>query len=69
MQTLLNFHLLGLYPVVATQELLIVSPCMPGYTIKNELLGNLVVEVKNFVSIMSRGEEMPRLLLRIVLSS
>lgn len=50
MQTLLNFHLMGLFPVVATTEMLVVSPFMPGYTIRNEMLGDVVMEAKNFVS-------------------
>lgn len=48
MQTLLLFHLLGLYPVPATKEFLVLSPFMPSYTIRNELLGDLHVTVTNF---------------------
>lgn len=48
MQTLLNFHLLGLFPVVGTTEFLIGSPFMPGYSIRNELRGTLNVVVKDF---------------------
>lgn len=48
MQTLLNFHLLGLFPVVGTTELLIGSPFVPGYRIVNELRGTLVVVVNGF---------------------
>lgn len=48
MQTLLNFHLLGLFPVVGTTELLIGSPFMPGYRISNEMRGTLYVVVNGF---------------------
>lgn len=48
MQTLLNFHLLGLFPVVGTTELLIGSPFVPSYRIVNELRGTLVVVANGF---------------------
>lgn len=48
MQTLLNFHLLGLFPVVGTTEFLIGSPFVPGYSIRNELRGTLNVVAKGF---------------------
>lgn len=48
MQTLLNFHLLGLHPVVGTTELLVSSPFVPGYRIDNELGGTLYVIAKGF---------------------
>lgn len=48
MQTLLNFHLLGLFPVVGTTELLIGSPFVPGYRISNELRGTLYVVANGF---------------------
>lgn len=48
MQTLLNFHLLGLFPVPATTEFLVVSPFVPSFEIKNPLMGNVHFEAKNF---------------------
>lgn len=48
MQTLLNFHLLGLFPVVGTTELLIGSPFVPGYRIVNEMRGTLTVVANGF---------------------
>lgn len=48
MQTLLLFHLLGLYPVPATREFLIVSPFLPSYRLRNPLLGDVIVKVTNF---------------------
>lgn len=48
MQTLLNFHLLGLFPVVGTTELLIGSPFVPSYRIDNELRGTLYVVARGF---------------------
>lgn len=48
MQTLLNFHLLGLFPVVGTTELLVGSPFVPSYRIENELRGTLYVVAKGF---------------------
>ncbi|KAG6817479.1 hypothetical protein H0H87_008104 [Tephrocybe sp. NHM501043] len=38
MASLLSFHLLGLYPVPSTTELLILSPFVPKYTIHNFFL-------------------------------
>lgn len=38
MASLLTFHLLGLYPVPSTSELLILSPFIPKYTIHNDFL-------------------------------
>jgi len=38
MATLLTWHLLGLYPVPGTSELLVVSPMMPKYTVHNPYL-------------------------------
>lgn len=46
--TLLLFHLLGLYPVPTTKEFLILSPFMPGYNLRNDLLGNTKINVENF---------------------
>lgn len=48
MQTLLNFHLMGLFPVVGTTEMLIGSPFVPGYRISNELRGTLYVVARGF---------------------
>ncbi|KIY53439.1 glycoside hydrolase family 92 protein [Fistulina hepatica ATCC 64428] len=49
MATLLIFHLLGLYPVPATTQLLVVSPFIPKYTIHNSYLGvNTTVTAVNF---------------------
>ncbi|CAN8105823.1 unnamed protein product [Discula destructiva] len=48
MQTLLAFHLLGLFPVVGTTELLVGSPFMPSFSIRNELRGTLVVVARGF---------------------
>ncbi|KAL1738371.1 family 92 glycosyl hydrolase, partial [Schizophyllum fasciatum] len=38
MSSLLIFHLLGLYPVPSTTELLILSPFTPKYTVHNAYL-------------------------------
>jgi len=38
MASLLSFHLLGLYPVPSTTQLLILSPFTPKYTIHNSFL-------------------------------
>jgi len=38
MATFLSFHLLGLYPVPSTTQLLILSPFTPKYTIHNSFL-------------------------------
>lgn len=46
--TLLLFHLLGLYPVPVTKELLISSPFMPSYDLRNDFHGNTHVQVENF---------------------
>ncbi|KAK8079276.1 glycoside hydrolase family 92 protein [Apiospora phragmitis] len=48
MASLLVWHLLGLYPVPASGELLILSPFVPGYAIRNELLGDVAVRVTGF---------------------
>ncbi|KAF8160642.1 glycoside hydrolase family 92 protein [Crassisporium funariophilum] len=39
MASLLSFHLLGLYPVPSTTQLLVLSPFTPKYTIHNSFLG------------------------------
>lgn len=39
MATFLAFHLLGLYPVPSTTQLLVLSPFIPKYTIHNSYLG------------------------------
>lgn len=49
MAALLTFHLLGLYPVQSTTQLLIGSPFLSSYSIKNPLFGtDTNVTVKNF---------------------
>ncbi|EJD03194.1 glycoside hydrolase family 92 protein [Fomitiporia mediterranea MF3/22] len=49
MATLLIFHLLGLYPVPSTSQLLILSPFTPKYTIHNTYLNtSTTVTVHNF---------------------
>ena len=49
MATLLVFHLLGLYPVPSTSQLLILSPFTPKYTIHNSFLNvSTTVTVKGF---------------------
>ncbi|KAK8062688.1 hypothetical protein PG997_014785 [Apiospora hydei] len=48
MASLLVWHLLGLYPVPASGEMLILSPFVPGYEIRNELLGDVRVRVTGF---------------------
>ncbi|KAI0032107.1 glycoside hydrolase family 92 protein [Vararia minispora EC-137] len=49
MATLLAFHLLGLYPVPGTSELLILSPFTPAYTVHNPYLNvSTTVTVTNF---------------------
>lgn len=51
MASLLSFHLLGLYPVPSTTQLLILSPFTPKYTIHNSFLNtSTTVTVKNFSS-------------------
>lgn len=39
MGALLVFHILGLYPVPASKQLLLNSPLVSGFTIHNDLLG------------------------------
>ncbi|KAJ7088618.1 glycosyl hydrolase family 92-domain-containing protein [Mycena epipterygia] len=39
MASLLTFHILGLYPVAASKQLLIGSPLVSAYTLRNDLLG------------------------------
>ncbi|TFK70589.1 glycoside hydrolase family 92 protein [Pluteus cervinus] len=49
MASLLTFHLLGLYPVPSSSQLLVLSPFMPKYTIHNSFLKtSTTVTVKNF---------------------
>ncbi|KAL1728271.1 glycoside hydrolase family 92 protein [Schizophyllum commune] len=49
MSSLLTFHILGLYPVPSTTELLILSPFVPKYTIHNAYLNvSTTVTVVNF---------------------
>ncbi|KAF7313852.1 hypothetical protein HMN09_00542700 [Mycena chlorophos] len=49
MAALLIFHLLGLYPVVATKQLLIGAPFLSGYSIYNDFLGTTTTfKVLNF---------------------
>ncbi|KAL5507032.1 hypothetical protein ACEPAH_6488 [Sanghuangporus vaninii] len=49
MATLLIFHLLGLYPVPSTSQLLILSPFTPKYTIYNSFMNSsTTVTVHNF---------------------
>ncbi|TRM60423.1 glycoside hydrolase family 92 protein [Schizophyllum amplum] len=49
MAALLTFHLIGLYPVPATKQLLLGSPFLSSYTINNDLLGtSTTVSVTNF---------------------
>ncbi|EPT04555.1 hypothetical protein FOMPIDRAFT_131733 [Fomitopsis schrenkii] len=49
MATVLIWHLLGLYPVPGTSEILVISPFLPTYTIHNRYLGvNTTVTVKGF---------------------
>ncbi|KAI0916410.1 hypothetical protein AcW1_008859 [Taiwanofungus camphoratus] len=49
MATVLTFHLLGLYPVPSTSQLLVVSPFLPKYTIHNSYLNvSTTVAVQNF---------------------
>ncbi|CCL98662.1 uncharacterized protein FIBRA_00664 [Fibroporia radiculosa] len=51
MATVLVWHLLGLYPVPGTSEILVVSPFLPTYTIHNSYLGvSTTVTVQNFDS-------------------
>lgn len=51
MASLLTFHLLGLYPVPSTTQLLILSPFTPKYTIHNSFLNvSTTVTVANFSS-------------------
>lgn len=51
MATLLSFHLLGLYPVPSTTQLLVLSPFIPRYTIHNSFLNiSTTVTVNNFSS-------------------
>ncbi|KAI5120307.1 hypothetical protein M0805_005811 [Coniferiporia weirii] len=49
MATVLAFHLLGLYPVPSTSQLLVLSPFTPKYTIHNAFLNvSTTVTVRNF---------------------
>ncbi|PPQ72207.1 hypothetical protein CVT24_002364 [Panaeolus cyanescens] len=49
MASLLVFHLLGLYPVPASRQLLICSPFVSRYTLRNALFGtSTTISVRNF---------------------
>ncbi|KAK1975065.1 glycosyl hydrolase family 92-domain-containing protein [Colletotrichum cereale] len=48
MASLLVWYMLGLYPVPGSGEMLVLSPFMPQYEIRNEVLGNVVVKVIGF---------------------
>ncbi|KAE8223856.1 hypothetical protein CF319_g3167 [Tilletia indica] len=48
MAALVAFWLIGFFPVPSTKELLILSPYIPEYTIKNPVLGNVHVVVDGF---------------------
>ncbi|KAK2729455.1 glycoside hydrolase family 92 protein [Colletotrichum kahawae] len=48
MASLLTWYLLGFYPVPASGEMLVLSPFMPGYVVKNELMGTINVKVTGF---------------------
>ncbi|KAK1957315.1 hypothetical protein LY78DRAFT_398103 [Colletotrichum sublineola] len=48
MASLLVWYMLGFYPVPGSGEMLILSPFMPQYEVKNEVLGNVLVKVTGF---------------------
>ncbi|KAK2030360.1 hypothetical protein LX32DRAFT_717038 [Colletotrichum zoysiae] len=48
MASLLVWYMLGFYPVPGSGEMLILSPFMPQYEVKNEVLGNVVVKATGF---------------------
>ncbi|KIK09775.1 glycoside hydrolase family 92 protein [Laccaria amethystina LaAM-08-1] len=49
MASLLSFHLLGIYPVPSSTQLLVLSPFMPKYTIHNSFLGvSTTISVVNY---------------------
>lgn len=49
MASLLVFHLLGLYPVPASRQLLIGSPFISQYTLRNDLFDtSTTISVRNF---------------------
>ncbi|KAF6827127.1 glycoside hydrolase family 92 protein [Colletotrichum plurivorum] len=48
MASLLTWYLLGFYPVPGSGEMLVLSPFMPGYVVKNELMGTVNVKVTGF---------------------
>ncbi|KAL8338997.1 hypothetical protein RB598_007353 [Gaeumannomyces tritici] len=48
MSSLVVWYMLGLYPVPASAEMLVLSPFLPGYTVHNELLGDVRVTVTGF---------------------
>ncbi|KAJ7176679.1 glycosyl hydrolase family 92-domain-containing protein [Mycena filopes] len=49
MAALLTFHILGMYPVPASKQLLIGSPLLSAYTLRNEVLGTTTsFSVTNF---------------------
>jgi len=48
MASLLSWYLLGFYPVPGSGEMLVLSPFIPGYQVKNELLGTVTVRVTGF---------------------
>jgi putative alpha-1,2-mannosidase len=51
MASLLAFHLMGLYPVAASKQLLIGSPFLSSYTIRNNFFNTQTTfTVKNFDS-------------------
>ncbi|CAD6902917.1 unnamed protein product [Tilletia controversa] len=59
MATLAAFWLLGFFPIPSTKELLIISPFIPEYTIKNPLLGNIHIVADGFDS-ASVAETIPK---------
>ncbi|KLU86093.1 glycosyl hydrolase [Magnaporthiopsis poae ATCC 64411] len=48
MSSLVVWYMLGFYPVPASAEMLVLSPFVPGYTVRNELLGDVRVTVTGF---------------------
>ncbi|OHE99298.1 glycosyl hydrolase [Colletotrichum orchidophilum] len=48
MASLLTWYLLGFYPVPGSGEMLVLSPFMPGYVVKNEVMGTVKVTVTGF---------------------
>ena len=69
MAALLTFHILGLYPVPATRQLLIGSPLVSSYVLKNNLFQtetNLTVQGFDHTSLSATPPTSSRLFLKSI---